>query len=356
MLPLLLFYLLLPPAPTPVCSLWLSQPATAADLAAACPEGLNLEQYRVDFVNLWDGSVDCTQPAAAIYAPSDFCGFTQSLDNFRMEIYLPAGQNGEVLCSVTTYNDTPTRDEIAAACPWSALNAYDEGRTELRYIRAIEPEPDHAPTIPAPQPGPGLYDQPTSTAELTTRQPLAWLAGRLIWHGRIRPVCGDGLSGLDPFTLAANPCGESAAAAEVTRWQNQYDDAIYAAALAEGVPARLLKRVILLESQGWPLWDQRPAGEIGLVQVTRAGADQYLRWYAPGYGYASGQRQTELQSAWLNSLRCQHCTLAEAIDQERANLPAYARLLKAYRYASPDWYQALVLWNGVEYAERIING
>ncbi|MCK8400830.1 hypothetical protein LXA41_17880, partial [Erwinia amylovora] len=58
-----------------------------------------LENYQVNFVNIWTSQVDCTQNATAIYAPYEACGFTASLDNYRLEVFAPA--NAEtLLCSV----------------------------------------------------------------------------------------------------------------------------------------------------------------------------------------------------------------------------------------------------------------
>jgi hypothetical protein len=349
---LMFFYLLLPPANHPICTLWIAQPATLDDVAAACPEGITLENYQVDFVNIWNEKVYCTQNATAIYAPYDACGFTETLDNFRLEVYAPA--NGEtVLCSVNSYNNPPTRAEFAAVCSWDAMNAFDEGRAELRYMGIVDQPSPVVIDIPVPSTGTGLYDQPAAVDDLATDESLTWLAGRLIWHNQVQPNCADGFSGLDPVTLAADACGSQSAAPLVTNWQNQFDADIYAAAAAEGVPARLLKRVLKVESQFWPLWDERPAGEVGMAQITAAAADQYLRWYRPGYPYASEKIQIQMQAEFMNALRCQGCSLHEAIQKEHANIPTYARLLKAYRYSAEDWHGALVLWNGSDYANKV---
>lgn len=352
---LLFFYLIQPSSTRPMCALWVSDPVTLNDLAAACPEGIQLENYQADWIELESGQVVCTANATGIFYPFDACDLTRPLDQYRIQIYQEL--TDAVLCSVESYNATPTRDEIAAACSWEALTAYDENRAELRYMGEVQPDPVTPPVeIQAPLPGPGLYDQPTSAAELATTTELTWLAGRLIWHNRVQPVCGDGLSGLDPQTLAADPCGSAAAAPLTDTWQNQFDAEIYAAALAEGVPARLLKQILRTESQFWPLWDERPAGEVGLAQITAAGADQYLRWYAPAYGRASHETQQQLQAELMNSLRCHGCNLEQATAKERENILIYARLLRAYRLSADDWYGALILWNGEPYAQKVSHG
>ncbi len=352
---LLLFYLVTSARSTNICALWLSQAASLEDVSAACGE-INLEEYEVNFVNLQDGTVACAANATAVYHPAAACTLSEPLDHFRMEVYEPAKFDA-VLCSVTSLNNPPTRDEIAAACDFPALQAYDQGQAELRYMgEAPQPPPVNVVTFPKPENGPGLYDQPASAAELATREQLTWLAGRLIWIGQVKAICPGGRSGLDPVTLVANPCGQSAATRLVNDWQNQFDAEIYAAALEEDVPARLLKRILRVETQFWPLWGARPFGEIGMAQITHAGADQYLRWYQPGYGYLSLEQQAQFQSDFLKSLACDNCDLEAAIQKERTNIVIYARILRAYRLATESWEAALTLWNGGDYAERIQQG
>jgi len=348
---LFMFYLILPPSATQMCALWLSQPATAQDLAAACPADIKLENYQVNFRNIWDNKIYCTANATAIYNPAAACNLTPSLDNFRMEIFAPPGPE-RVVCSLTSYNATPSRAEIASACSFDALTAYDSGAAQLRNMGAA-PTPTRAelPQVDLPT-GAGLYAQASSTAELTTNLPLSWLAGRMIWYGQVQAECPGGTSGLDQ-SMAANACGQAAASANVRDWQNQFDQDIYAAALAEGVPARLLKSILIQESQLWPLWHERPAGETGMAQITLAGADQYLRWYDRSYPGADGLAQQQLQQQFLTSLECHQCTLAQAIEHERANIVIYARILRAYRYSATDWRGAVELWNGEAYANQV---
>ena len=354
---LLIFYLIAKPSPRLICTLWLSQPATSADVAAACGP-ISLDQYQVWFRSLRTGQVVCQQNASAIYAPDEACHLAGTLDQFTMEIMQPA-QNEQLICSVTSPNNPPSPDEIRAQCgDQAALNA-QAGLYEVRYIGPLEQTISAPPAslIPYPLAGSGLYDQPSSADELTSHQALTWLAGRLIWFGLVTPDCDGGTSGLDPLTLAANACGMEAARPLVDEWQNRFDADIYAAAVAEGVPARLLKRVLMQESQFWPLWGQRPADEIGIAQVTPAAADAYLRIYGPNdYGFQSNSQQNALQEQFMASLRCDACDLSAALDKERQNIMIYARLLRAYRAGADDWYGALVRWDGESYASKVESG
>jgi len=75
----------------------------------------------------------------------------------------------------------------------------------------------------------------------------------------------------------ANICGVEASADLVYTYQNAYDTDIAAAAAAWGVPSGILKRIIAVESQFYP-GALGIAGERGLYQLTRQGADTGLRW------------------------------------------------------------------------------
>lgn len=346
---LFLFYLVLLPRESLVCSLWVAQPPTPEQISAACGP-VDLDKLTVKIINIQNGALWCEKNGSAVYAPDIACDLKGiSLDNFRLEVYRADPETA--LCSVTTPNNPPQLADIRAACPPEAIEAYLAGRAVIRYIDQVEPAPTPAPAPVALPVGPGLYDQPAAAADLATQTAYSWLAGRLIWYGYVTPDC-DGYSGLDPLSLHANGCGMQAAAPLVLEWQNRFDAEIYAAALAANVPARLLKRIIAAESQFWP-WPAGQAGEIGLAQITPAAADQYLRLYSPGYYQLQPEQRAALQHALIARARCDYCTIEEAIQKERENIQLYARMLAAYRLTAPDWYGALVAWNGEAYAQKV---
>jgi hypothetical protein len=74
-----------------------------------------------------------------------------------------------------------------------------------------------------------------------------------------------------------NACGLEVTREKTISWQNQYDQAILAAAQTGDLPPKVLKAVIGVESQFWPAanWAR---GEIGLGQMTEFGADMVLTW------------------------------------------------------------------------------
>jgi hypothetical protein len=142
----------------------------------------------------------------------------------------------------------------------------------------------------------------------------------------------------------------------VVAWQNQYDPEIIAAAAEAGVPADLLKRILLVESQMWPLWGIRPAGEIGIAQLTPNAADRYLSATQPEWYALAEWQRVDARQALINELTCHNCTLAEAAYKERLNVRVYAHILRAYAIAGGTWEQALVLWNGEPYARLVLSG
>jgi thermitase len=127
----------------------------------------------------------------------------------------------------------------------------------------------------------GWLGMPADYTALASSRSLALLAGELIFHGLINASsCPDG--GLMK-SGAASPCGEVVAHNAVILWQNQFDEAIYTAAIQQGVPPYMLKNVIAQESQFWP--GSHPTGygysEYGLGHMTTMGADTLLRWNRP---------------------------------------------------------------------------
>jgi len=305
---LYLFYLLAPPAPVLVCSLWVSQPPTASQLLAACGE-IVLEQYEVHFVNIWDKKTYCIKNASAVYAPGEACHLGSSLDNFRMDIYQPA-QGEQVLCAVESYSPQPSPEEVTAACGTDHAAGWQAGRYDLRLISTSAPgEPGQA-LPPAPLPGAGLLEMPSGPAALATADNLYLLSNRI-----------------------GNP----------DEWQNRYDAEIYQAAARWHVPPKLLKRLIMAETQFYPATGA--AGELGLVQLTEGGIDLMLLYTLPGYARQTPERRQLLRGEIIISLACDGCNTIEAAEAARNDFDTYARALAAYYLCYGSWENALTAWN-----------
>ena len=123
--------------------------------------------------------------------------------------------------------------------------------------------------------------------DLATANRYDYLSAKLLSTGWV-----DGSTcpafGLNPDG-SANGCGVELASVRVATWQNQFDPVILAYSQANFVPPKVVKAVIAVESQFWPA-GERIKGEVGLGQMTEAGADLVLRW-RPEY-YQSICRQT----------------------------------------------------------------
>jgi hypothetical protein len=128
-------------------------------------------------------------------------------------------------------------------------------------------------------------NQPKSAEEMQTEKPLQYLAGRLIFAGKVdTKVCqGSGISS----NGMATSCGLDASRDQVNSWQNKYDEQIYQASMEYNVPARILKAIITQETQFWP--HGNPAREWGFGRITDNGADMLMSWNTPYYDQVCAQ-------------------------------------------------------------------
>lgn len=359
------WYLLTTPADKLICSLWVSQPPTPAALMQSC--GTNtLSKYRLDVLDIYTHALICSRPADALAVVQSDCHLGP-LDRYRLQIIEP--NRSELVCPLTLTEDhPPVEADVAAQCP-SALDAWKTGGLSAKFIGKQQIQHD-APMCAAPNVpfGTTLYSQPYSKSQLATDEPLTWLAGRMIWFGLIKPACNGGASGLDPFTLNATECGLQSARNRVTEWQNQFDDAIYSASLLAHVPARLLKRMMRVESQFWPLYVGDANHETGVMQVSANGADVMLRYDASldaDYPVRTMDDQYWSRLDLLNNkFACSFCSLERAVDHTREIIPMYARLLAAYRCRAVEinpalsgdqaWRQAVIDYNGsADYLSKV---
>ena len=113
------------------------------------------------------------------------------------------------------------------------------------------------------------------TDDLHTEKRYDLLAGHLLFSGFVdgSQCAGWGLN----VDGSPNGCGVAISETAVNEWQNQFDEAIINASQALQLSPRLLKAVIAVEAQFWPGSDWG-RGEIGLGQLTDAGADMVLTW------------------------------------------------------------------------------
>ncbi|HSG42623.1 MAG TPA: hypothetical protein VLA72_05660 [Anaerolineales bacterium] len=112
--------------------------------------------------------------------------------------------------------------------------------------------------------------------QINTQKTLHTLARNLILNGIVDTAACEfgGLSvGLDWPTA----CGLELAAPKMIEWQNQYDEYIWLAGKEEGIPPKILKTLIEIESQFWPGNSRFYLDEVGLGQINQLGIDVLLR-------------------------------------------------------------------------------
>ena len=130
----------------------------------------------------------------------------------------------------------------------------------------------------------GIFEQNNATwddfvqfpHELHTRKTLHNLATQLILNGIVDASdCPAG--GLSLGLNWPTACGLERATAAMIEWQNQYDEYIWLASKDHGIPPKILKTLIEVETQFWPGNARRFLDEYGLGQVNQLGIDVLLR-------------------------------------------------------------------------------
>ncbi len=112
--------------------------------------------------------------------------------------------------------------------------------------------------------------------QINTKKTLHYLATQLLLTGIVdaSDCPAGGLSlGLDWPT----GCGLERATSKMIEWQNQYDDYIWLVSRDDGIPPKILKTLLEIESQFWPGNQRFYLDEIGLGQVNQLGMDVLLR-------------------------------------------------------------------------------
>lgn len=112
--------------------------------------------------------------------------------------------------------------------------------------------------------------------QLNTKKTLHTLARNLILNGIVDAgSCEYG--GLNLSLDWPTGCGLNIASGAMIEWQNQFDGYIWLASKNQGIPPKILKSLIELESQFWPGNSRFYLDEIGLGQINQLGVDILLR-------------------------------------------------------------------------------
>ena len=193
--------------------------------------------------------------------------------------------------------------------------------------------------------GPSWAEFPSFPYELHTDIPLHHLAARLITYGLVDTRdCPAG--GLSQDLDWPNGCGMTKATDKMIEWQNQYDDAIWTAAANVGIPPKILKTLIEVESQFWPANSRFYLDEYGLGQVNQLGVDMLLRkdpnmyqqvcsavltnCNAP-YGSLPAEQQRLVRGALMTSLdaTCASCQFGLDLTKAKQSINFIAQLLRS---------------------------
>ncbi|RPI81206.1 MAG: hypothetical protein EHM41_21090 [Chloroflexi bacterium] len=187
---------------------------------------------------------------------------------------------------------------------------------------------------------------PSNTSGLATQYDYADLGGELIRNGEVdASSCHD--NGL-LINGSASPCGQAAASEKVYAWQNQFDSLILDAAVANKVPAKLLKRIFAYESQFWPAVSDSGI-EYGLGHVTLSGLDPLFQSYPEIYAsicsivfdettckisYADlpDDQKAMLRGYYLGNYvdpTCPDCLHGINMEKTRSSIDMFAKLLVA---------------------------
>ena len=180
---------------------------------------------------------------------------------------------------------------------------------------------------------------------LNTSKTLHYLVTRLIIHG-IVDVQGCPAGGLNSSLDWPTGCGLERAENAMIEWQNQYDEYIWLASKDIGIPPKILKTLIEVESQFWPGNGRFYIDEIGLGQVNQLGVDVLLR-RSPElyqqvcstvlddcempYSLLSAQNQAMIRGAFVasqNSL-CPSCQNGLDLNTAKQSISFVAQVLHA---------------------------
>jgi hypothetical protein len=129
-------------------------------------------------------------------------------------------------------------------------------------------------------------------------------------------------------------------------WQNQYDEYIWLASKEHGIPPKILKTLIEVESQFWPGNERFYVDEIGLGQLNQLGVDVLLRRNptlyqqvcaqvlddcAMPYALMSAQNQAMIRGAFVNSFSslCPTCQYGLDLNKAKQSIPFIAQVLQA---------------------------
>lgn len=181
--------------------------------------------------------------------------------------------------------------------------------------------------------------------QLNTDKSLHYLVTQLIVHGAV-DVGGCPAGGLSIGLDWPTGCGLERARTAMIEWQNQYDEYIWLASKDYGIPPRILKTLIEVESQFWPGDARFYVDEIGLGQLNQLGVEVLLRRNptiyqqvcsvalddcAMPYSLMPPQNQAMIRGAFVSSLSsvCPTCQYGLDLNKAKQSIASIAQMLHA---------------------------
>lgn len=180
--------------------------------------------------------------------------------------------------------------------------------------------------------------------QIHTKKTLHTLATHLLINGIVNANdCPYG--GLSVGLNYPTTCGLERATPAMIAWQNQFDDQIWLASKNQGIPPKILKTLIEVESQFWPGNARFLLDEFGLGQINQLGVDVLLRkdpslyqsvcqgisdCLRP-YQSLSPQQQAMIRGAVVSQMdaTCADCPNRIDLNKARDSISLIARLFKA---------------------------
>ena len=181
--------------------------------------------------------------------------------------------------------------------------------------------------------------------QLHTRKTLHTLATQLLVRGVV-DASDCPVGGLNSGLTWPTACGLERASSEMIKWQNQFDEYIWLASKDYGIPPKVLKSLIELESQFWPGNSRFYLDEIGLGQINQLGVDVLLRRdpflyqeicsqvlsdCSEPYVRLKTEDQALIRGAVVKSVdaSCPTCAYGVDLDKAKNSIALVANLLRA---------------------------
>jgi len=181
--------------------------------------------------------------------------------------------------------------------------------------------------------------------EIHTKKTYHTLVTQLLLNGIVKANdCPAG--GLSVGLSWPTACGLERASSKMIEWQNQFDNYIWLASKEQGIPPKILKTLIGIESQFWPGNQRFYLDEFGLGQINQLGVDVLLRRDPTLYlsvcpsvlsdctkPYLSlePEQQAMIRGAVvsLTDAACSNCPNGIDLDKAKESVSLLARIVKA---------------------------